>query len=149
MQIKTSSLNRQIHIATLHHKGQYVCHITYRKGVILDYIQMSLDWAKAVITASTVLVGAVCWFFFAITLIGCSDAPMDPNEQDYRLPSICAKNDSTVKVFAKTYKVGKTSRATVYIDEDGALWLRWPDGTQKSYDEGQVFGCSEPDSLYF
>ena len=115
----------------------------------MDIINLITDGLKACTTACLILVGLACWFLFAGALIGCSDKPLDPNEPDYSLPAICAKNDSTVKVFDKTYKIGKTERATVYVDEDGALWLRWPDGMQKSYDEGQVYGCSNPDSLFF
>lgn len=114
----------------------------------MDYLADLLDWGKALGTVTTVLVGVIAWFFFSVALMGCTSTPLDPNEQDYALPPICATNDSTVKVFDKTYKIGSTKRATVYIDQDGALWLRWPDGTQKSYDEGQIYFCNDNVSLW-
>lgn len=115
----------------------------------MEIIQTLTDAFKACSTACVILVGFACWALFCVALIGCSDKPLDPEEDKYALPAICAKNDSMVKVFDKTYKIGKTERATVYVDEDGTLWLRWPDGMRIPYDEGQVYGCSNPDSLYF
>jgi hypothetical protein len=135
-------------ILTFRFRGQYLFHITYNRRPIVEFIALTLTTLKACSVACLTLIGLVCWFLFSMALIGCNKAPTDPHDE-YALPAICAKNDSTVKVFDKTYKLGKTERATVYVDEDGTLWLRWPDGTRKPYDEGQVYGCSNPDFLYF
>jgi hypothetical protein len=99
---------------------------------------------KGLAQMTLILIGLACWFLFALALMGCQGTEPDPVDA-YSLPPICAMSDSTVKVFGKIYKAGKTKNATVYVDSDGALWLRWPDGTQKSYDEGQVYFCDDQD----
>lgn len=79
-----------------------------------------------IMQSSTIIIGIICWFFFSLALIGCSsptEAPEESYSQDF-----CYVNDSIYKVEGKRYKVGKTERATIWIDSSGNLWRHGKDG---------------------